>query len=129
MARSKKQNEKAAERQELKSLTSITITVEASESTLQRLWALMMYAEAPFVPTYAGGPMPWEDPATAPARELQIDYEAVRRSIVKQLDQYLQTYTADRARSLLRSFGGEKVTKIPEERLLDLLAALETANE
>jgi hypothetical protein len=131
MAKSAKANPKKLEQAALKELNAIQITIEASEGNLQRLAALLVFADhlTPKL-SYTAALLPWEEPgAEAPDTQLQIDYNAVRNSIVTALGQYVLVHGQEAALKVIRSFGGERVSLVPQEQLLGLLAALETAGE
>lgn len=136
MPRSSKKNEKAIEREKLRAPQEITITLRASESTMQRITALLMYADWAAEPklNYEKVPLPWEDPNDPRFQqmpELEINYEAVRLEIANRLSRFLQEHGEEKTRELLRSFGAEKIRDVPEPQLkglLDALAAHEAAD-
>lgn len=132
-------NPSKAVRDKLATHRTITLTVTASESNLQRLAGFMMFADRP-PPEPAiepGGPddlMPWEDPNDPrfvpdkpPPPPLDIDYEVVRRSITKHLAKYVEKHGADNARKVLTSFGAPRLSEVPQDQLLALDAALDAA--
>lgn len=133
MAPRKKAAEKTRERADLKDIRSITITVKASEFNLQRLAAFMIFCEhlEPIVEFGPEKPMPWEDPSDPRFNgpTLELDVEAIRRDITKHLSAYVKQHGEDRARDLLRSFGGERLSLVPDEQLLTLRNALAEPNE
>lgn len=112
-------------------MRSITITIEATENNLQRLAALMLFADRldEDIRRSDDGPLPWDEPAGAstPAPEAEIDYNVVRRTIVSQLERYVKLHGVDKAREVLRSFGAEKLTLIPVPQLLPLYEAFAAA--
>lgn len=111
-------------------MRSVTITIEASEGNLQRLAALLLFADRldEEIKYVDEGPLPWEDPATVEAVQREsIDFAVVRRTIVKQLEQYVAQHGADKAKEVIRSFGAERLSQLPEEQLLPLYEALKQA--
>ena len=112
----------------MRNMRSITITVAASEANLQRLAAYMLFCEhlEPLVEIGPEKPLPWEDPNDPRfVGERQIvDFAVVRREITKLLGEYVAAHSVDDAKALLKSFGGERLSDIPEPQLLGLHAAL-----
>lgn len=109
---------------DLKQLNAIQITIEASEGTLQRLAALLLFADH-LQPDFKVTPtqLPWEEPGVAPP-ELEIDYEKVRRDIATALGPYVVQHGEDAARRVIQSFGGERLRDVPEPQLIGLWQAL-----
>lgn len=130
--RNSKQTAKAAERREMKDIKTIQITIKASEFNLQRLAAYMLFCEhlEPVIEIGKELPLPWEDPNDPRFQkppELLIDYEVVRRSIMKHLSAYLKIHGEERAKAVLESFGAPRLSAVPQDQLLALDAALEAA--
>ena len=122
---------KAAEKAKLEKIRTVTFTVEASEEVLQRLAALLLFTTPAGAPKYTyqdDDPMPWEpERPPVPTLEESVDFEAVRRSIAKNLSEYQSKHGTDQAREVLKSFGAERLSLISEAQLLDLNAALAVA--
>lgn len=123
----KKTNDKS----KLQEMRSVTITISASEGNLQRLAALLLFAdhlEPEF--KYEDRPLPWEDPNDPKFQqppELQLDYNVVKRNVVKLLEQYLAKHGADNARKVIQSCGADRVSLLTEPQLLSLYEALTAA--
>lgn len=115
--RTAKQQERAA----LKASKEITLTIRCTEETMQRLAALLLFAEAPAEVRYVElGPLPYET-ADAPAPVLQVDYAVVRRDIVQTMDALLKAgCTKDDILPVIRRHGAETLARVPEVNLLPL---------
>lgn len=121
---------KKSDKDELRKMRSVTITIEASENNLQRLAALLLFADRldEDIKYVEEGPLPWEAPADIEAKQLaSIDFAVVRRSIVKQLEQYVAQYGTEKAKQVIQSFGAERLSQLPESQLLPLYDALTAA--
>lgn len=122
---------KKSDKDELRKIRSVTITIEASENNLQRLAALMLFADRldEDIKYVDAGPLPWEEPAPTEPKPLgeTIDFNVVRRSIVKQLEQYVAAHGVEKAKQLIRSFGADRLTQLPESQLLPLYETLTLA--
>jgi hypothetical protein len=131
MAPRKTLEAKRSEKDELRKMRSVTITIEASENNLQRLAAFMLFADRldEDIKYVEEGPLPWEEPAPAEPKPISetIDFNVVRHSIVKQLEQYVAQHGAEKAKEVIRSFGAERLSQLPEEQLLPLYEALKQA--
>lgn len=119
---------KALNRAELKQLSEFTITIAGSEANIQRIAALLLFAD-PAAPVEVKPlpPLPWEDPTDPQYQqppELEIDYNAVRNSIVKQLEPYVKTHGKQQAKVLIQSFGADRLRDVPEQNLVALDTAL-----
>jgi len=120
---------KKVQQEKLKDISTITVTIQASEYNMQRLAALLLFCEH-LEPTYkvaeAARPLPWEAP-TPPGEErgLEIDTELVRREIAGMLVKHAEQDGVERTKELLKQFGGEGLSKIPPDQLLGLHQALE----
>jgi hypothetical protein len=129
--------EKAVQRAELKGIRTVTITLEATEETLQRIAALLLFApHLEPVYTYEDKPLPWEDPNDPRYQkppELEIDYHMVRREIMKLLESLVKSRGEERARAvlaeLLANAGASRLSSCPEAQLLPLHDALKSALE
>lgn len=116
---------KAAEKAELKNERIIWFGIAATESNLQRLGALIMFADqVETKPPKCLGKLPWEDPAdpryvpeNVPAPEL--NYELIRKDIVKVLMQYAELGRIDEGKAIVREYG-EKVSQLHVDKLLPL---------
>lgn len=104
----------------------LVIRVQATEETLARLWWLMLYAEAPFKKVVTEeGPLPFDEPIPVPAaKELEIDYEAVKREIVKRLVAYVEKHGKEEAAAVIERHGGKTLRQVPEDQLMGLFDAL-----
>ena len=113
---------------------TIWIGIRASDANLERLGALLLFADIDFKvqnQTEPAGPMMFEDPAEhpLPAEADHVDYEVVKREIFRHLEKYVAKHDGVRAKNLLMTFGAPKVSLIPQDRLLELEAALKAAVE
>ncbi len=128
---SKKQIEKHQERNKLREMQSITITIAATEGNLQRIAALLLFAdhlepEVKFKPTL----LPWEDPNDPQYQkppELEIDYEAVKRSIAKNLLAVSERFGVLRAKEILATAEATGLSAVKQGDLVELNASLECA--
>jgi hypothetical protein len=131
VARTKAQIEKAQERADLQKVSIIWIGIAATEANLQRLGALLLFADRVEIKAPVElGPLPWEDPTDPRYQqipELEVDYEVVKRSIAKHLSAYVKIHGEERARAVLNSFGAPRLSSVPQEQLIPLNAALEAA--
>lgn len=121
--------EKQQERVALKEVKEMSLTIRATEETFQRLAALLLFAEAPAELKHVElGPLPWEAEGEAPP-VLQIDYEVVRRSIVKEMSALLKAGipTAD-VQAVIRRHGAEMLARVPENNLVPLYDDLHRMN-
>jgi hypothetical protein len=126
-----KLNEKRAEQADLRRVNTFTITIQATESNIQRLVALMLFAESPVKAEYVeAGPMPWEDPNDprflAP-RELQIDYELVKQTVVSNLMVLVGKKGREKAVEVLQEVGATGLASVQQDRLVELNELLECA--
>lgn len=124
--------EKRKLRADLQGQDIIWIGIAASEANIQRIGALLLFADHPVaVEKIDNKPLPWEDPTDPRFQkppELEIDYEVVRRSIMKHLSAYVKKHGEERARAVLSSYGSApRLSSVPQESLLALDAALEAA--
>lgn len=108
------------------------LTLDMTELNFQRLAALLVLGDRFEIdeqePT---GPMPWEEAIPLPAAaEMEIDYEAVRRSIIKQAGAIVEhngpSMGAGIVREAVARHDGKDLASVPKENLLRLLADLET---
>lgn len=123
------QRKKTSDKDELRKMRSITITIEASEGNLQRLAALLLFADRldEDIQYVDDSPLPWDEPKGPPPISETIDFNVVRRSIVKQLESYVATHGAEKAKQMIRAFGAERLSLLPESQLLPLYEALQLA--
>lgn len=123
MARVSRAADKAKEKAERLLPGEIVIRVQATGDTLERLWALMIYAEAPFVRKQLDAvTLPWEEPQDPPpGPALEIDYEAVRRAIVKQAK---RINNPEKVKAAVNTYA-ETFATLKEDDLIRLLATLE----
>lgn len=121
--------EKQQERAALKETQEVTITLRATEGMLERLAALLLFAEAPAEVRHVElGPLPWEAKGESPP-QLQIDYAVVRRSIVAALSALLEAgIPKTQVQEVIRRHGAETLAKIPEDNLLPLYEDLNRMN-
>ncbi len=126
----RKVTQKAQERAKRKSVQEVTLTLQASEEFLQRLGALLLFAphvQAEYTPLT---PLPWEDPDDPRYQhppEMEVDYDAVQRTIITHLEAYVKIHGAERARDVLRVFGAERLSSVSRDQLLGLEQALREA--
>lgn len=116
---------KKRDQAELKNINAIQITIEASELNLQRLGALLMFAD-PYTDVKlvkALGPLPWEEKGESPP-QLEIDRVAVQNAVTPLLVKYVDTHGHDSTRILIESFGGPKLRDLSDEQILGLYNAL-----
>jgi hypothetical protein len=121
---------KAIERAELKEVREVTLTLQASEEFLQRLAALLIFAPHVEVKAKPLPPLPWEDPKDPRYElppQLEVDYNAVRNSIMAHLEAYVPLHGKDAALALIKSHGGTRLGDVPEDRLVALDAAFSGA--
>jgi hypothetical protein len=108
------------ERGDLKGQDIIWIGIAATELNIQRLGALLLFADMPLeIETPKKLMFPWEDPDDPRFQqppELEVDYELIRRNIVKAM--------VDLKRVIL-AHGGETIAAVPNNNLLALLRDLE----
>lgn len=127
----KAQAKKALDRAKLKDTDVVWIGIAATEFNMQRLAALLLFAEHPIrVEAEPTALLPWEDPNDPRFEkppELQIDYELVRRTITKHLTAYLAKHGEEKARAVLKSFGAERISLVAQDQLVPMNAALEAA--
>ena len=125
MARTKAAAAKAAERAKLQNIDEIVITIRASEGNLQRLWALLAFADLPNVELVTAAPtlLPYEEPGATPP-QLEINRNAVANAVMPLLERYVATHGQDAAKKMVASFGAERLGKLTDTQLLDLYHAL-----
>lgn len=127
---------KQIEKGQLKATDTIWIGIKATEANLQRLGAFLLFAdyhveEAPPEPTL----LPWEDPNDPRYKEerpLQIDYELVKRNITTVMKELVTTKGEAFKPTILaviRDHGGEKLSTVPQDKLVELYAALDQLKE
>lgn len=133
-AAKKSLNEKRAEQADLKRLNLITVTLVASEENLMRIAALLTFATVPYEVQMSKplGPLPWEDPTDPRFQQppvLEIDYNAVRNDIMKEMSVWLDGGgPRDVIVAWIVQHGGTKLTDVPNDNLLPLLADLQRLN-
>jgi hypothetical protein len=116
---------RAKDKEKLQERRRITITIDATEQNLQRLTALLLFADKfEEEPVKDLGPLPFDEPAK-PARELQLDYGVIRSGIIKRLSEYVKRHSTEEAKALIRSFGAETINAIAKEQLVGLYDALD----
>ena len=123
---------KRKERADLKDGDIVWIAIRATESNLQRLGAFLIFAdyhieEAPRPVTL----LPWEDPNDPRFEqppELQINHELVKKDIYAAMEALVtrdgEIPAKARIREIIQQHGAEKFRDVPDNRLLELLAAL-----
>jgi hypothetical protein len=122
-----RKSQKVAEKAKLAQPASFTITIASTEANLQRIAALLLFADRDkVVLNYDDCPMPFDDPNdpkfTGPKPE--IDYNAVRHEIVGLLQKFVAANRTDVARELL---AGRTLRDIPESELLTLWSGMEAS--
>lgn len=114
---------KAAEKAELQNERMIWFGIAASESNLQRLGALIMFADqVETKPPKSLGNLPWEDPNDpryVPPPAPELNYELIRKDIVKVLMQYAELGRVEEGKAIVREYG-EKVSLLHQDKLLPL---------
>jgi len=68
------------------------------------------------------GPMPWENPADhryVPEKPPELNYELIRKDIVKVLMQYAELGRVEEGKAIVREYG-EKVSLLHQDKLLPL---------
>jgi hypothetical protein len=133
MAPRSKRTEKKIDQDALKDVRAIRITIEASENNLQRLGALLQFADWPteLVKLVPLGPMPFDEPGTPlPPPALEINRPAVEKAIYPLLEKYVAVHGTEKAKAMIQTFGAERMALLDDEQLLDLHTALarEAAN-
>lgn len=116
----------------------VCLELEATENTLQRLNALMMLSD-PYrerqIELQDLGPLPWEEKYVRDGEveenphliPLELDYAAIRRDIVKHFEKYTEKHGRASLEHLIQSYGGTKVSTVPDSQVLGLLADIEAA--
>ena len=123
---------KRAEQAALKTVKTVTITLDATEEVLQRLAALLTYSDpSKPLPELADlGPLPFDArPTVENPQPLELDYNLIRKTILAKLEPYKNKYDLDAAKDVLMKHGGYRIRDVPEENLLGLLAEIEAAIE
>ena len=113
----RKKNAKA----ELAKPASFTITIASTEANLQRIAALLMFADRDKVELdYDDCALPWEEPK-GPPKPLELDYNTIRKDIVGLLQWYIDGSRVELAKHIL---GNRTLREIPETELLAVWEAL-----
>jgi hypothetical protein len=118
------------ERGDLKGQDIIWIGIAATELNIQRLGALLLFADMPLeIETPKKLMFPWEDPDDPRFQqppELEVDYELIRRNIVKAMvARKNDGTTKDDLKRVILAHGGETIAAVPNNNLLALLRDLE----
>jgi hypothetical protein len=116
---------KAAEKAKLKQTTSFTITISGAEANIQRIAALLMFADRDKVElNYDDCPMPFDDPSdpkfTGP-KPMELDYNTIRKDIVGLLQKYID---AGRVADAKRILGERTLRSVKDDELLPLWETL-----
>lgn len=115
MARKKK------DKAELAKPASFTITIASTEANLQRIAALLMFADRDKVELdYTDCALPWEEQRGLP-KPVELDYNTIRKDIVGLLQTYLDAGQVERAKRIL---GDRTLRAVPENELLYLWEVL-----
>jgi hypothetical protein len=123
------------QRADLKEQDIIWIGIAATEQNIQRLGALLLFAEMPVeVEAAPHVLLPWEDPNDPRYQqppELEVNYELVRRDITKAMTEILQADADLKPRILetIKQHGGERLSLVPETQLPELYAAINRIRE
>jgi hypothetical protein len=130
VAASKAARAKKVAQEKLKDISSVTITIQASEYNMQRLAAFLLFCEhlEPLFRSEDVRPLPWEDPNDPRFNQppaLELDVEALRRAIASKLLAFAERDGVASAKRLLQTYGGEGLAAIPPEQLPGLLDNLE----
>ncbi len=108
--------------EKLQDRRTCTFTIDMTEHNFQRLAALIMLQDHfEIEEKVSTAPLPWEEPRPEKPAELEIDYEAVRRAIIKQAE---RINNVNVVRPILEMYGAS-LAEIPRDQLLNLLADLE----
>lgn len=119
--------EKGAAQSKLHERHQMVLTIDMTELNFQRLAALMLFADHVQPPEPVNlAPFPWEEPETdpKPPAELELDYEEVRRGIIKRLEVYVKERGRDQTKRCIQFYGGQTLSEVPQNRLMDLYNAL-----
>lgn len=125
----RKQTQKKIDQAKLQTVRTVkvSLTLEASEHTLQCLAALMMLSD-PTKPALEIDPvlLPYETPEPLP---LDLDYNMIRNHIMSAMETFVMQHGRDDLVSLLKAYTmGGKLSEVGDIDLMDLLADLEAAN-
>lgn len=131
MARAKRPTKKKLEQAELKELNAVQFTIVASEMNLQRLAALLMFADhhKPVFVEKQPAQLPYEEDAPEP--ELEINRVALENAVAPLLEKYLNKHGREKTQDMIKTFGVERAFQMGDQQLLilhDSLAA-EAAGE
>lgn len=119
------------ERADLKEQDIIWIGIAASELNLQRLGALLLFADMPVVVEQtARKPLPWEDPNDPQYQkppELEVDYDKIRRAIVAQMAVLVNERGHEKAavKAVIQAHGADTLVGVPNDNLAALLRDLQ----
>lgn len=116
---------KRAEQADLKKDRIIWIGIAATEGNLQRLGALLLFADKiEMDPPEPTGPLPWEDPNDpryVPPAKPEINHELVRQDIIKLLPALVEKMGGKpQVMEVIKAHGAEKLSQIPLDNLLPL---------
>lgn len=119
----RKPTKKQLDQATLKNLGQIQLTIVASEGNLQRIAALLMFAEWPtemykLVPAT----MPFEEEQPP---KLEIERKVVEGAVAPLLGKYVEKHGAERARAMIQSYGAGRVRELTDEHLLGLYNTLQ----
>jgi hypothetical protein len=125
MTTRKRPSKKKLEQAELKEINAIQITLVASEANLQRIAAILLFADH-HKPVYtekeAPLQLPWEEDAPLP--ELEINRTALENAVMPLLETYLNRHGRDKTQEMIKSFGAERAFQLADMQLLDMHNAL-----
>lgn len=129
MAKPKRALKKKLEQAELQELDAVQITIRASEMNLQRLAALLLFADhlEPKLEYKQEAPMPWEDPTDPRFQkppELQLNRNAIQNALMPLLENYQNEHDYEKTAQLIQSFGAPRLSELSDTQLLDLHQAL-----
>jgi hypothetical protein len=112
---------KAAEKAKLAAPASFTITIASTEANLQRIAALLMFADREKVElNYDDCALPWEEPK-GPPKPMELDYNTIRKDIVGLLQKYID---AGRVADAKRILGERTLRSVKDDELLPLWETL-----
>lgn len=116
---------KAAEKAELQKMSEMTITIRATEGNIQRIFAMLAFADLPEVEIVTEQPsqLPWEEAGTSPP-QLEINRNAVANDIMPMLEKYVAAHGPDEAKKLIAAYGAPRLRDLSDEKLLDLYHTL-----
>lgn len=119
----RKPTKKQLDQATLKNLGQIQFTLVASEGNLQRIAALLLFADWPTeMFRLESQQLPYE---TVEPPKLEIERKVVEGAIAPLLNAYVEKHGVEKARAMIQSLGVERVRELPDEQLLGLYHSLQ----